>query len=77
MNVADLDKSLNEHEISIINEKSIYIEENSKISTTNFDSSTFAPKNKMDCKTTIKKRTLKNKNGKEIVVDIQNFHADE
>lgn len=77
MNLADLDKSLIEQEISIINEKSIYVEENSKITTTNFDSSSLTTKNKTESKTLMKKRTLKNKNGKEIIVDIQNFNADE
>lgn len=32
-----MDKSLLEQEISIINDRSHYIEENSKITTTNFD----------------------------------------
>jgi|LakMenE18May11ns_1017448.scaffolds.fasta_scaffold5259102_1 hypothetical protein len=33
------------------------------------------PENKN--KNIIKKKTIKNKNGKEIIIDIQNFNADE
>lgn len=59
-----MDKTALEEQISIINEKSIYVEENSKISTTNYDSSTFLHKNKVENKVMAKKKAVKNKLGK-------------
>ena len=61
----------------MINEKSVCVDDNNKNSTINFDISSICLKNekgKIEEKTESRKRTIKNRHGKEILLDLSKFN---